>query len=92
MGQYNKIKFNTMKIKEEQLSRVQGIQKELSETLNAIGYLESQKHALLHKIKTINEEDTAIKQELETEYGSININVEDGSYTVVEKELEIVED
>ena len=75
-----------MKIKEEQLSRVQGIQKELSETLNAIGYLESQKHALLHKIKSINEED------LEAEYGEVTINVEDGSYTVIEKELEIVED
>ena len=54
-----------MKIKEEQLSRVQGIQKELSETLNTIGYLESQKHALLHKIKSINEEDQKVKEELE---------------------------
>ena len=81
-----------MKIKEEQLSRVQGIQKELSETLNAIGYLESQKHALLHKIKSINEEDQKVKEELEAEYGEVTINIEDGSYTVIEKELEKVED
>ena len=68
-----------MKIKDEQLKRIQDIQKELSETLNSIGYLESQKHALLHKIKSINEEDQKIKAELEQEYGSVNINVEDGS-------------
>jgi len=81
-----------MKIKEEQLERIQNIQKELSETLNSIGYLESQKHALLHKIKSINEEDQRIKAELEEEYGSVNINVEDGSYTKIEAELEKVED
>jgi hypothetical protein len=81
-----------MKIKEEQLERIQNIQKELSETLNSIGYLESQKHALLHKIKSINEEDQKIKAELEEEYGSVNINVEDGSYTKIEAELEKVED
>lgn len=81
-----------MKIKEEQLERIQNIQKELSETLNSIGYLESQKHALLHKIKSINEEDQRIKAELEEEYGSVNINVEDGTYTEIEAELEKVED
>jgi len=81
-----------MKIKDEQLKRIQDIQKELSETLNSIGYLESQKHALLHKIKSINEEDQKIKTELEKEYGSVNINVEDGSYTEIEAELEKVED
>jgi hypothetical protein len=81
-----------MKIKDEQLKRIQDIQKELSETLNSIGYLESQKHALLHKIKSINEEDQKIKAELEQEYGSVNINVEDGSYTEIKAELEKVED
>ncbi len=81
-----------MKIKDEQLERIQSIQKELSETLNSIGYLESQKHALLHKIKSINEDDQRIKAELEEEYGSVNINVEDGTYTEIEAELEKVED
>ena len=74
-----------MKIKDEQLERIQNIQKELSETLNAIGYLESEKHALLHKIKSINEEDQRIKAELEEEYGSVNINVEDGTYTEIKQ-------
>ena len=74
------------KIKEEQLSRVKEIQVELNRTLNDIGILESQKHGLLHKIKEINEADQVIRKELEEEYGAININVEDGSYTEIEKE------
>jgi len=46
-----------MKIKEEQLNEIKQIQAELNQTLTDIGYIESQKHALLHKIKTINERD-----------------------------------
>jgi hypothetical protein len=34
-----------MKIKDEQLKRIQDIQKELSETLNSIGYLENTRYS-----------------------------------------------
>ena len=54
-----------MKIKEEQLNEIKQIQAELNETLNTIGYIESQKHALLHKIKIINERDAEIRKVLE---------------------------
>ena len=77
-----------MKITEEQLKEVQENQRELNETLNSIGYLESQKHALLHKIKTINETDAEIRRRLEEEYGQVNINIEDGTYTVLEEKVE----
>ncbi len=77
-----------MKITEEQLKEVQENQKELNETLNSIGYLESQKHALLHKIKTINENDAEIRGKLEKEYGQVNINIEDGTYTEIEEKVE----
>jgi len=77
-----------MKIKEEQLSEIREIQSELNETLNTIGYIESQKHALLHKIKTINEKDAEIRKVLEEEYGAININIEDGTYTPIEEKIE----
>jgi len=77
-----------MKITEEQLKEVQENQKELNETLNSIGYLESQKHALLHKIKTINENDAEIRRRLEEEYGQVNINIEDGTYTEIEEKVE----
>tara|TARA_Y100001973_G_C4999518_1_gene232948 strand:+ start:247 stop:516 length:270 start_codon:yes stop_codon:yes gene_type:complete len=71
------------KIKEEQLNEIKEIQSELNEVLNTIGYIESQKHALLHKIKTINERDVEIKKALEEEYGSINVDIETGEYTEI---------
>ena len=79
------------KIKEEQLTKIQSQQKELNTILHEIGVLESTKHALLHKIAGVNEGVEALKAELEEEYGAININVEDGSYTEIEPEVAEVE-
>ena len=77
-----------MKIKEEQLNEIRETQRELNQTLTDIGVLESQKHALLHKIKTINEKDVEVRKRLEEEYGAININIEDGTYTPIEEKVE----
>ena len=35
--------------------------------------------------------DITLKSELENQYGAININVEDGTYTEIEKEEEVLE-
>ena len=79
------------KIKEEQLKTIQSQQTELNNILHEIGVLESTKHALLHKIAGVNEGVETLKAELEEEYGAININVEDGSYTEIEPEVAEVE-
>jgi hypothetical protein len=76
------------KITEEQLTKIQGQQQELNQVIHEIGLLESQKHALLHKIAGINEDVETLKSELENQYGAININVEDGTYTEIEKKEE----
>ncbi len=76
-----------MKIKEEQLKKIQEQQAELNAILHELGVLESTKHALLHKIAGVNEDVESLKSELETEYGAININVEDGTYTKIEEEV-----
>ena len=54
--------------------------------LNNVGYLSAQKHGLLHQFGEKNKEVDAFKHELEQEYGAININVETGEYTIIEKE------
>jgi len=77
-----------MKIKEDELLLIQEQQKNLSELINNIGVLETQKHGLLHEIAGINKEIEEYKDVLEAEYGAININVEDGEYTVIEKDVE----
>lgn len=74
------------KITPEQLERVNADQKNLLAMLTNIGVLESQKHAILHNLATLNESIENFKLELENEYGAVNISLEDGSYTVIEKE------
>jgi hypothetical protein len=76
------------KITKEQLDKITDQQKALNMMLTNIGVLESQKHALLHQIAEVNKEIEETKVELENEYGAININLEDGSYTELEKKDE----
>ena len=76
------------KITKEQLDKITDQQKVLNMMLSNIGVLESQKHALLHQIAEVNKEIEETKAELENEYGAININLEDGSYTEIEKKDE----
>ena len=76
------------KIKEEQLSKIQEQQKSLNQILNEVGYLEAQKHGLLHQFAGINKEVEDFKSELEAEYGAVNINIEDGTINWPEKKKE----
>ena len=73
-------------ITEDQLKKIQEFQKDLNKYLNEVGFLEAQKTAILGKFQEINKETEAFKKELEDEYGSININLEDGSFSPIEKE------
>ena len=75
-----------MKIKEDELLLIQEQQKNVSELINNIGVLESQKHGLLHEIAGVNKEIEDYKEVLEAEYGQVNISLEDGTYTEIEKE------
>lgn len=74
------------KITAEELKTIKDQQAELGTVINQIGQIEANKHALLHKIAGINESIEETKKELETKYGSVNINLEDGSYTEIESE------
>ena len=77
-----------MKIKEEELKLIQEQQKQLNELVHNIGLLESQKHGLLHEIASANKDIEEYKTVLEKEYGAININVEDGTYTEIKEDVE----
>ncbi len=77
-----------MKIKEEELKTIQEQQAKLNELVHNIGLLESQKHGLLHDIAGVNKEIEDYKEKLENEYGPVEINLEDGTYTKIEKNVE----
>lgn len=75
-------------ITEEQLTKIKEGQLELNNIFLSIGSLETQKHALLHRLAVVNADVEDFKKELEAEYGAININVEDGTYDAIEKNKE----
>ena len=75
-----------MVVTEEQLSKIQEQQKKLNTLLRDIGFVESQKHILLHQQADLNKEIEEYKLELEKEYGAITIDIETGSYTEVPKD------
>ena len=74
------------KITNEQLEVITKHQKDLNKSLTNIGFLETQKHSLLHEYAGIVDDIEKYKKELEDVYGAININIEDGTYTEIVKE------
>jgi len=79
-----------MKIKEEQLKVLKAQQVSKSNIVSDIGIVEAQKHELLHALANVMDKQKELSKELEEEYGKININLEDGSYEVIETEEEVV--
>jgi hypothetical protein len=75
-------------ITKDQLTKIQEHQKQLSDLLKDIGFVEVQKHALLHKQAGLNQEIEDFKAELEKEYGAITIDIATGTYTEIVKEKE----
>ncbi len=74
------------KITDDQLEVITKHQKDLNKSLTNIGFLETQKHSLLHEYAGIVDDIEKYKKELEDVYGAININIEDGTYTEIVKE------
>jgi len=73
-------------ITEEQLKTVQEQQTKLTEGLRTLGVLDVQKQNVHSQISKLSKEIDATKEELEKEYGQVNIDLKDGSYTEIEKE------
>ena len=76
------------KITKEELKSIQEHQNKLNEIIQGVGFLESQKHGLLHEIAEHNKEIEEFKTKLESKYGSVNISLEDGTYTKIEEDVE----
>jgi len=74
------------KIKKEELEAVTSVKKELDGVVSEIGILETQKHALLHKVAEVNESLAKEKKSLEEAYGKISIDLETGEYTEITEE------
>jgi hypothetical protein len=73
-------------ISEEQLKTCNDQQMKLNEALRQIGILEVRKNNVSSEVLKVSKEIEETKKELEDEYGQVNIDLSDGSYTEVEKE------
>ena len=66
------------KITDEQLEKVKKLVSSANQLQMEIGIMESRKHNVLHNIAGINDQLTLLQGEFEKDYGTFDINIEDG--------------
>ena len=66
------------KVNEEQLTKIQGIVDKINQTQMNIGQLEARKHQQLHFLAGTNDELGKLQTEMENDYGTNDINIQDG--------------
>jgi len=67
------------KITDEQLKNVQETVNNLNRSQMEIGHMESRKHELLHNIASLRDELGKLQGEFQKEYGTFDINIENGT-------------
>tara|TARA_R100000951_G_scaffold97093_1_gene86642 strand:+ start:222 stop:515 length:294 start_codon:yes stop_codon:yes gene_type:complete len=77
------------KVTEDQLKRVKDVVGRINNSQMELGMMECRKHQILHYIAGTNDELSVIQTELEKEYGTFDINVEDGTIKYVEENGEV---
>ena len=75
----------TKKIKKEELESIQDLVRQINSGQLQIGQLETQKHMLLHQIAEIQKGLKNLQEDLEKEYGKVNVNIEDGTITPIKE-------
>jgi len=66
------------KITTEQLQKVQGIIGDINKSQMEVGQMESKKHAMLHHVAVLQEQVGEMKEEFEKDYGTADVNIQDG--------------
>ena len=67
------------KINDEQLKKVQTSINAINRVQLEIGTLELKKHEMLHATAGLRDELTLLQKEFEKEYGTFDINIQDGT-------------
>jgi len=67
------------KITVEQLEKVQGSVNNINRAQLEIGAIELKKHEMMHHIAGLRDELTLLQSEFEKEYGTFDINIQDGT-------------
>ena len=67
------------KITDEQLKKVQNTVNSLNRSQLEIGSIELKKHEMMHQIAGLKDELTLLQGEFEKDYGTFDINIQDGT-------------
>jgi len=74
------------KITKEELEKATSLSKQYNEIVQILGNISLQKHDIEIEAIKVRESVEEMKKELNSKYGNVNINIEDGSYTEIEVE------
>ena len=66
------------KITDEQLKKVQDTVNNINRSQLEIGSIELKKHEMMHNIASLRDELTLLQAEFEKDYGTFDINIQDG--------------
>ena len=66
------------KITDKQLKKVQDTVNDINKSQLEIGSIEVKKHEIMHSIAGLRGELTALQTEFEKDYGTFDINIQDG--------------
>jgi len=66
------------KVTEEQLKKVQNTVNNLNRSQLEIGSIETRKHEIVHHVSLLKDELTLLQTEFEKEYGTFDVNIQDG--------------
>ena len=67
------------KITDEQLKKVQDTVNNINRAQLEIGSIELKKHEMMHQIAGLRDELTLLQGEFEKDYGTFDINIQDGT-------------
>ena len=73
------LKSKPEKITDEQLKKVQETVNTINRAQIEIGGMELRKHEVLHQIAGVKDELTLLQDELKKEYGTVDVNINDGT-------------
>ena len=80
------VDLKPQKITDEQLKKVQETVNNINRGQLELGVMETRKHMLLHNIAAVQEQLTVMQDEFQEQYGTFDINIQDGTINYKEDE------
>jgi len=77
------------KVTDEQLTKVQELINEINRSQIELGQMETKKHAILHSVSSLQESIGVMRDTFEKEYGTSDINIQDGIINYPEENGEV---